>query len=273
MMRRAVLLAIALSTAWLAVSRPAAADMVQLVAGCQIRSLSAYPVGTPLANIAADVSGGSPTFWFLVPGTGSYQAFSSQFPQASDKLALGPGDDAAIICLDADATWQRGQSASTLPLPSPPATQIPAPTATPPPPPPTGQTFTFAHYYWEADTFQGTVTEIRLVNPIPGRDFFAPVQAPQGATFAVVFMTVTNFGNEGADVSIFSFTLRDSRGRVFTMDYPESMEASLTAEYTFGRGGLGDTIMPGITLDLVFVFLVPLDASGFIAERCAPEGC
>jgi hypothetical protein len=111
------------------------------------------------------------------------------------------------------------------------------------------------------------------MNPIPGDGFFPPVEAPQGATFAVVFMRVTNFGGEPADVGTFSFTLRDSQGRAFTMEYPEFMSAQLAAESAYGRGGVYDTIMPGITLDLVFVFLVPVDASGFVAERCPPDRC
>lgn len=272
-MRRAVLVLAAMALASPVVSRPAAAETVQLVAGCQIRSLSAYPVATPLASIAADISGGNATFWFLVAGTGSYQAYSFQFPQASDKLELGPRDDAAIICVDVGATWQRGQSAGVPPPPLMPAPQMPTPTATPPAPAATGQTFTFPSFYSEPDTFQGTITEIRLMNPIPGGDLLDPVQAPQGATFAVLFMTVTNFGSQGAHVWSFSFRLRDSQSRVFTMDYPESMEASLAAKYAFGRVGLYETIMPGITLDMVFVFLVPLDASGLTAERCAVDGC
>jgi transposase len=81
-------------------------ETVHLVSGCQIRSLAAYPTGTPLPDIAADISAGNPTFWFLIAG-GPFQAFDARFPEASDKLELRPDDEAAFICLEAEALWTR----------------------------------------------------------------------------------------------------------------------------------------------------------------------
>ena len=146
--------------------------------------------------------------------------------------------------------------------------------ATPTPTPiPGAYTITFASFYDEPDEFYGTVTEIKDMTTIPGSAFYDPVTAPTGGKFAVVFMTVTNFGSVPDDVGIFSFRLRDSQSRIFTMDFPEFIEAQLTAEAYFGLKGVYDTVMPGITQDSVFVFLTPVDAAGLVAERCPTNGC
>jgi hypothetical protein len=149
----------------------------------------------------------------------------------------------------------------------------------PPPSPtssatPTGAyTFTFPSFYGEADTFRGTVEEIRIMDSIPGGDLWSTVTPPTGGQFAVVLMRVTNMGNEGASVGSFSFRLRDGQGRLFTMDFSEAWSADWAAEAYFDRHGLYETVMPGITLDMVFVFLVPEDTTGLVAERCPDSGC
>jgi hypothetical protein len=153
------------------------------------------------------------------------------------------------------------------PPPSP--TPSPAPTATP-----GGQySFTFGSSYGEPDTFRGVVEEIRMMDSIPGGDLWSTVTPPTGGQFAVVLVTVTNIGNEGASVGSFSFRLRDGQARLFTMDFSEAWSADWAAEAYFDRQGLYETVMPGITLDMVFVFLVPEGTTGLVAERCPDSGC
>jgi hypothetical protein len=153
------------------------------------------------------------------------------------------------------------------------APQPPSPTATPTPTPTGGYTFTFPSFYGEPDTFRATLEEIRMMDSIPGGEFYPAVIPPEGGEFAVALMAVTNIGSEGADVSSFSFRLRDDQGRLFTMDFAEAFSAQWAAETYFDRLGIYDTIMPGITLDMVFVFLVPDGTTGLVAERCPDSGC
>jgi hypothetical protein len=151
------------------------------------------------------------------------------------------------------------------PLVTPTATATPSPTV-----PPTGAyTFTFPSFYSEADTFQGTVTETRMMDSIP----YPTVTPPAGGQFAVVLMTVTNIGSQAADVGSYSFRLRDDQGRAFALlEFIELLNAQNAAELYFDRAGVFDIIMPGTTLEMVFVFLVPEGTTGLVAERC-DAGC
>jgi hypothetical protein len=151
------------------------------------------------------------------------------------------------------------------------ATQTPS--ATPTATPTGGYTFSFPSFYGEPDTFRATMSEMRTMNSIPSADYLPEVTPPAGGQFAVVLASVSNTGNEGASVGSFSFRLRDAQSRLFTMDFAESASAQATAEAYFDRFGQYDTIMPGITLDMVFVFLVPTGTTGLVAERCPDSGC
>lgn len=155
---------------------------------------------------------------------------------------------------------------------APPPSPAPSPTPSPTPTP-TGQySFTFPSFYGEPDTFRGTVEEIRIMDSIPGAGFYTgTVTPPVGGQFAVVLMTVTNIGSEAVYVGSFSFTLRDDQDRVFTLELTGPMEQN-AAEAYFDRAGIYDIIMPGITLDMVFVFLVPEGTTGLVAERYATDG-
>ena len=119
--------------AWLAVTQTARADTVQLVAGCQILGLSAYPPGTYLPDIAADIDGGSPRLWFFVPQTNSFELFDPASPERSTKTVLSAADDAAFICVDGQAAWNRAgpETAEPTSTPSREATPTPVPTSTP----------------------------------------------------------------------------------------------------------------------------------------------
>jgi hypothetical protein len=159
---------------------------------------------------------------------------------------------------------------------TPTPTSPPTPTSTPPPAytptPSTSNTFLFASFYTEPDEFRGTITGVIFLPTIPGSGFYDPLDAPAGATFLLVYMTVENIGTSPDDVGIFSFRLRDSISRGFTMDFPDGTTAQLTAESYTGRKGTYDTIQPGATDYFVFVFLVPNGASGLTGERCPMSG-
>jgi hypothetical protein len=154
-----------------------------------------------------------------------------------------------------------------------PTAPVPQATATATSTPATGCALTFASFYDEQDEFCGNVSAIEKHATIPGGLLFDPISAPPGATFAVVFISVANFGNVPDDVGIFSFRLRDNQSHVFTMDFPDELIAQFNAEDHFGRDGLYETIQPGLSRNLAVVFLVPSGVVGLAAERCPVTGC
>ena len=179
------------------------------------------------------------------------------------------GQDCAS--LDMDAEEAETPTATTV-------VETPAPAieqATVTPPPAYQPSFTFPYFYTEPDTFRGTVTEIRIVDEIPGKSPYSALTPPAGAQFVLVMMSVTNTGNEASSVEWHSFRLHDDQGRLFTMDFPvpDHVLAAVTAEFYFDRSGCADTIQPGLTLDELFVFLTPTGTTGLVAERCPTDGC
>jgi hypothetical protein len=192
------------------------------------------------------------------------QAWSRWFAAKPEVSNLAPLKDMQGVLALASAT-------APVATETPSATQTPS--ATPTATPTGGYTLTFASAYWEAETFTGTVSEITMMESIPATDFYPSTAPPPGGEFAVVLMTVTNTGSEPADVGTLSFRLRDSQERVFTMDFPEWLSAQSAAEMYFVRAGAYDTVMPDITLEMVFVFLTPKGATGLAAEACPASGC
>ena len=197
--------------------------------------------------------------YYLDPETNGWLGYFEGHADISQLLALN-GKQGII------AHGAVGAPAAT-PTPTATPTPSPAPTATP-----SGQySFTFGSSYGEPDTFRGTVEEIRMMDSIP--DLFGPVTPPVGGQFAVVLMTVTNIGKEGAYVGGLSFKLRDDQGGVFhLLEFSEQVDAQDAAEAYFDRQGTLDVIMPGVTADVVFVFLVPTGTTGLVAESC-DVGC
>jgi hypothetical protein len=186
----------------------------------------------------------------LDPQTGSWARWFAGKPDVSN---LPPLNDLQGVLVLGSAT-------------GPLATPTVSPTATPTP---TGQySLTFGESYSQADTFTGIVEEIRIMDSIPGEDYQPPATPPEGGQFAVVLMTVTNTGSDAASVGTSSFRLRDGQGHTFTMESLELVDAGTVAEAYFDRDGLYETVMPGITRDMVFVFLVPTGTTGLVAERC-----
>jgi len=209
---------------------------------------SGTAAGDALATCGA---GAVDAAYSLDPQTGSWSRWFAGKPDVSN---LPPLNDMQGVLALGSAT---GPAAT------------PTPTATPTP---VGQySLTFAAFYSQPDTFSGTIEEVRIMDSIPGDDF-QPATPPEGGQFAVVLMNVTNIGSQPASVGTLSFRLRDSQGRLFTMEFSESISAGMTAEAYFDRYGLYETVMPGITLDMVFVFLVPTGTTGLVAERC-DAGC
>lgn len=145
------------------------------------------------------------------------------------------------------------------------------PTSTPTTP--AGYSINLPPFYTDPDQFQATVSSIQNMQSIPGSGFYETVSAPPGADYAVVSMSVRNFGATADSVGTFSFRLKDSPGHVFTIDFDDDLNANSTAQAYYGKQGLYDTIQPGLTLLMVFVFLVPDGKAGLIAERCSNSGC
>lgn len=143
----------------------------------------------------------------------------------------------------------------------------------PGPTPPAGYHVSFPVFYTDPNTFDGVVTSVTFANSIPSNGIFDPVVAPAGAQFAVVFMSVNNFGSTPDAPGLFSLRLKDSMGRSFTMDFQDTIIVALDAEDYYHRLGRYDTLQPGIPFDMVFIFEVPLDATGLVAEACPVAGC
>jgi hypothetical protein len=135
-----------------------------------------------------------------------------------------------------------------------PATPVPAPA----PQGIVGQTLEFPSSL-SGGRLQGRVTEVQETNTIPASDFYEAVTAK--GKFVVVFMTVTNPGNESASVSSRSFRLRDSKGRNFDM---AGISESLSAANYYGKESYYTDIQPGLSEDSVFVFDVAPDATGYL---------
>jgi hypothetical protein len=172
--------------------------------------------------------------------------------------SIGPVDSLKILRFDAGMSVQQAE----------PCPNIGSDPATGSTPTPVNFEFTFPSFYADPDVFEATVTSITKMATIPN----STVTAPNGSKFAVVLMTVHNFSLNPEYVGGFSFGLQDNQQRLFSFDFDEQFEAQNAAETYYGREGLYDTIQPGLTVDMVFVFLVPNDAQGLTPVRCPSNG-
>ncbi len=176
------------------------------------------------------------------------------------------------------ATPTRTRTPTATPTPTPTRTRTPTATETPPPtatatatprptPAPSECTLTFAS---SLASFCGIVTEVRQLTTIGG------LHAPPGGSFAVVFMTVTNFGPSADSVDPFSsFRLRDDQGRIYTANTLafEVIEANITAQRYFALRGFLDTVFPALPEEMVFAFLTPEGVTGLAVEACPQSRC
>ena len=180
--------------------------------------------------------------------------------------SVGPVDGLKILRYDAGLGYEQQGSCPDI------GTEIngnpePSPTDAP------SDTFTFPAFYGETHIFEGAPEQIIKRDVLPAGQFGDDVVAPTGADFAVLLMRVTNTGTSPDYISSYSFRLRDSMGRYFTMSFTDSSQAQSNAQDEFERSGQYATIQPGIPTDMVFVFLVPENASGLEPEACPDDGC
>lgn len=122
--------------------------------------------------------------------------------------------------------------------------------------------------------FCGAITDSVVLKTIPGSGAWAPMSAPQGTQFVIVFMDVSNFGLMEMTAGSQSLRLVDDLLRVYTSaGWNEWSTAMNTARSFYGRTSLEETIQPGTTASMLFVFRTPQNASGFAIERCPTGGC
>ena len=87
---------------------PVGIEEVQLVAGCQIRAfMPHYRAGTPLTDIADDISGGNPRLWFMhqAPIPLPTDLFDPASPERSVIDVLT--EEAGYVCVDFETVWHR----------------------------------------------------------------------------------------------------------------------------------------------------------------------
>ena len=83
-------------------------ESVTLLGGACSPVISTYPDGTAVTTIAGAVSpaGILISIWQFIPGSGGWQGYSPQFPQASD-LTVVDRLDVIFICVSSAGSWSR----------------------------------------------------------------------------------------------------------------------------------------------------------------------
>lgn len=113
----------------------------------------------------------------------------------------------------------------------------------------------------------GVETRSSIGGPAPYQGAPTPTPVTAGGTFVVALLDVTNAGTQSASVASDAFRLRDSAGRLFDMA-GYTVQSAAGREY--GRKTvIFDSIQPGFTERMVFVFDVLPTSSGFslVAQR------
>ena len=128
-------------------------------------------------------------------------------------------------------------------------------------------------FYSEPATFCASGISNERITTLPASLLFDPVTAPPGEEFVLVSMKISNFGYAPAWAGASSIRLRDAQQRIFTMDFDHFLEAQFAAETYLGLKGAYQTIQPGLSLNMVFTFLVPSGATGLTVEPCPLTGC
>jgi len=105
------------------------------------------------------------------------------------------------------------------------------------------------------------VTDVTETRRIESADNHPAVTA--SGKFVVVFLTVSNIGRESDEVDSDSLQLRDSRGRVFGI---AGVQAHFTAAAYYKRSIYYQKVEPNSAEDIVLVFDVPTDASGYALQ-------
>lgn len=107
-------------------------------------------------------------------------------------------------------------------------------------------------------TFRVAITEVRETTTIPASGCCAEGATAKGK-FVIIFMRVTNLGQE--PTSLASFRIRDQQGRSF--DTTSDFEASYSAQAYYQRKSYSTTVQPGLAEDVIAVFDVAPDGTSF----------
>ncbi len=87
---------------------PIVIEDVELVAGCQIRAfMPHYRAGTPLFEIANDIEGGNPRFWFMHQGPVPLPTDLFDPASAERSVVDALTEEAGYICVDFGTLWHR----------------------------------------------------------------------------------------------------------------------------------------------------------------------
>lgn len=130
-----------------------------------------------------------------------------------------------------------------------------------------GQVLDFAGWLG-VGSLRGQVTGFQWAKVIPPSPLFLRGATAQGR-FAILFMRITNLGDEPTAVSRDSFRLIDAGGRRFHM---AELEVQWAAEAYFRRSIVYTDIPPSRSEAQVFVFDVAPDATGLVLVLGGEEG-
>lgn len=130
-----------------------------------------------------------------------------------------------------------------------------------------GQVLDFAGWLG-LGSLRGQVTGFQWAKAIPPSPLFLRGATAQGR-FAILFMRITNMGDEPTAVSRDSFQLTDARGRRFPM---AELEVQWAAEAYFRRPIVYTDIPPSHSETQVFVFDVAPDSVGLVLVLGGEEG-
>jgi len=89
---------------------PIAVENIELVSDCQIRAfMPSYRPGTPLLEIANDIEGGNPRFWFMHQGPVPVPLPTALFDPASAERSVVDvlTEEAGFVCVDYGTIWHR----------------------------------------------------------------------------------------------------------------------------------------------------------------------
>jgi hypothetical protein len=135
--------------------------------------------------------------------------------------------------------------------------QPPAPQPQPAPSGIIGQVIEYSGYL-SSGKLRGTVTDVKEAASVPASALYPEIKAK--GKFVIVFMDVTNIGNESAEMAV-GIKLRDNQGRTFDR---ADTSAQRNAAEASGLPVPYEDLQPGLSEKTVVAFDVATDAVGYL---------